>query len=134
LTESIINPGAILLATIIGIGIHLLWYSPALFGNRWQKLAHVSDAEHAMNAAKVLTLGATTLATTIVLAYLITFTGAQTILEGGLVGCFLWFGFVMTLAAQEIAFARVSFAYYAITASYHLVNLVVAGMILSVFR
>jgi hypothetical protein len=84
-----INWFAILAAVIIKQAIGAFWYSPALFGPSWCKLAGVSEAEMKAGLAKALipdVIGSALMA--FVLVHAVHYAGANSWAQGAAVGFF----------------------------------------------
>jgi hypothetical protein len=84
-----INWFAILAAVIIKQAIGAFWYSPALFGPSWCKLAGVSEAEMKAALAKALipdVIGSALMA--FVLVHAVHYAGANSWAQGAAVGFF----------------------------------------------
>jgi hypothetical protein len=115
-----------------------LWYSPALFANRWIALQGKTREEfHAMSGraspmmfVQVFICG---LVIAIVVAIAESRVGALTVATGACVGVLLW------LVAGATSYGTALFSYqpralWAINTGYNLVSMVVAGVILAVWR
>ena len=91
--EFSINWFAILAAVIIKQAIGAFWYSPALFGPSWCKLAGVSEAEMKAGLVKALipdVIGSALMA--FVLVHAVHYVGAHNWAQGAAVGFFNWLG------------------------------------------
>jgi hypothetical protein len=98
-----INALAIVLAFVINMAVGSLWYSPLLVGGPWMKLKGLKteDLKNAGSAMALSSFGGAI--AMIVLAYVVSWSGASTILEGFLVGL------VLTLLAHTVTFNHICF-------------------------
>ena len=107
LQEFPINLFAILAAVIIKQAIGAFWYSPALFGPSWCKLAGVSEAEMKAGLAKALipdVIGSALMA--FVLVHAVHYAGAHSSAPGAAVGFFNWLGFVAVATLGSVTFEK----------------------------
>jgi hypothetical protein len=125
-----INHWATLIAALVGMAIGAFWYSPLVFGRVWIRLAGISEPKGAMRGYIVGFL------LIIVMSYAIAVSvdvaGAQTILSGALVGVFVWFGFVATVALGQVIWEGKPFTLYLINAGHYLISFAVMGGIVAV--
>ena len=121
----------VVLGALAYFAVGALWYSPVLFSKMWAKelgkgMPEKSDAATAM---------ATTLLAMLVLvtveAYFIHATGTSTAWRGAYLGAKIWLGFIATTALINNVFQQASKKLYVIDQGYHLVGLVLAGLILA---
>tara|TARA_Y100000310_G_C20084205_1_gene535268 strand:- start:141 stop:539 length:399 start_codon:yes stop_codon:yes gene_type:complete len=124
-----VNYVSILIASVLSFVVGMLWYSPALFGNKWAKLAGVS-----MGKAKKKSMGSSMLLgfiSTLVLAYvfqyLIETLGYIGAAAGATLGFWLWLGFLATSLIGGVLWEGKSWSLYVLNSAYWLVNLLVIG-------
>ncbi len=133
-----INPLAVLVCTIIYMVLGALWYSPLLFANRWMALMGKSQEEmQQMDYNPVKLYGLTALGALIqcyILAHIVYFADANTIRGGIETGFFIWLGFVAVTNLNLVLFEGRSLGLYIINNGYHLVALVLAATILSLWK
>lgn len=130
-----INLLAVLVSTIMSMVIGFIWYMPNVFGNRWMHMAGVHHDEARKGAARAMAgQFAAALITNYILATFMAATGALSAGDGVAVGFLAWFGFIATAMIGIVLFERKPLKYYAIVAGYHLVNLIVAGIILGAWQ
>jgi len=128
-----INWFAILAAVIIKQAIDAFWYSPALFGPSWCKLADVSGAEMKAGLAKALipdAIGSALMA--FVLIHAVHYAGAQNWVQGAAVGFFNRLGFVAVATLGSVTFEKRSLQLYLINNAYLLLALLLMGAVLAV--
>ena len=121
----------VLLAVIVYFVVGSVWYSSALFAGVWarelgKKTGATGDARTAMFA----TLGAMVVLV-LVEAYMVQATGTSTAWRGAYLGAKLWLGFTATTALINNVFQGASKKLFAIDQGYHLVGMVLAGLILA---
>ncbi len=133
-----INYLAVGVAALATIFIGALWYSPLLFHKLWVK-AHGYSEEKVEQMRK--TAGRAFLVSlfcyvvmAFVLAVLVSYAGASTVLQGALLGFLVWIGFLATLGLTAHMFSEKRWSTYLIDAGYQLVYAVVMGVILAAWR
>ncbi len=114
-------------------GLGMLWYSPVLFGNQWQKLSKIdpkkTDMKKEMPKIFLISILASFISA-VVMAMLLTLTVATTLYEGLVMGFWLWLGFVATTMINGVLYEKKPWALYIITSGYQLAALMVMGAIL----
>lgn len=125
------HPLAIALAFLSTFLLGGLWYSPLLFGKRWQQLVGISDDRIRSTLARTFAIAAGSgLLFSINLGFFVG--GASTVSFGAFAGFAT--GLFMTCAiTTSYVFARRPLALVAIDASYHLVAATIAGTIVGAF-
>ncbi len=133
-----INYLAVGVAALATIFIGALWYSPLLFHKLWVK-AHGYSEEKVEQMRK--TAGRAFLVSlfcyvvmAFVLAVLVSYAGASTVLQGAFLGLLVWIGFLATLGLTAHMFSEKRWSAYLIDAGYQLVYAVVMGVILAAWR
>ena len=129
-----INWFAILAAVIIKQAIGAFWYSPALFGPSWCKLADVSEAVMKAGLAKAFipdAIGSALMA--FVLVHAVHYAGAQNWAQGAAVGFFNWLGFVAVATLGSVTFEKRPLQLYLINNAYLLLALLLMGAVLAVW-
>ena len=127
--------GAAALATIF---IGALWYSPLMFHRAWVK-AHgyseerVDQMRKAAGRAFIVSLLCYSVMA-FVLAILVSYAGASTVLQGAFLGFLAWIGFLATLGLTAHMFSEKPLSTYLIDAGYQLTYAVVMGVILAAWR
>ena len=132
-----INYIAIVVSAIVSMIIGSLWYSPLLFGNLWMKLQGFSKKD--MGKAKQKGMGKLYLAAFIgslltagVLGYLIDMVG-KSVSSGILIALLAWLGFIVTTLLGSVLWEGKPVSLYVLNILFHLVNLVVMGLILGMW-
>jgi len=119
---------------IIKQAIDAFWYSPALFGPSWCKLADVSEAEMKAGLAKALipdAIGSALIS--FVLVHAVHYAGAQNWAQGAAVGFFNWLGFVAVATLGSATFEKRPLQLYLINNAYLLLALLLMGAVLAVW-
>ncbi len=131
--ESNINYLAILVATALSMVIGAAWYSQLMFVKPWMKLIGKTEFQgDTSNLPQLLVITAiANLITAYVLALALSYTQSQGLIEGALLGFWLWVGFVATTSLPNYLFKGQSLQLYLIESSNHLVALVVMGAVLA---
>ena len=123
-----------LAAVIIKQAIDAFWYSPALFGPSWCKLADVSGAEMKAGLAKALipdAIGSALMA--FVLIHAAHYAGAQNWAQGAAVGFFNWLGFVAVATLGSVTFEKRPLQLYLINNAYLLLALLLMAAVPAVW-
>ncbi len=108
----IINPIAVLVATLIGYFLGWAWYSPLLFQKVWMEARGDNGSNSEQNGKKemprIIAYGfATTLATAFSMAVFLSITGANSLTEAFQIGLLLCFGFVVTLKFGDLIYTNI---------------------------
>jgi hypothetical protein len=132
-----VNYLAILACGIVFMIVGALWYSPLLFGKPWMKAMgksqeEIQDMQRGVWKSYIVSLlGALVMA--FVLAHVIDYVKADTVLKGAHTGLWMWIGFVITSSLGGILFEARPKGLYFIYNGYQLVSLVLMGIILAVW-
>ncbi len=130
--EISINYLAVLVCGAASMVVGFFWYGP-LFGKAWMEEVGKTEEElrENFNPGKTYSLSyISAVITAITLAYFLDLTGAQTIMESLRVSIAAWLGFVAALFYLNSLFEEKTVRYVTINTGYHLVNLVIYGIIL----
>jgi uncharacterized protein DUF1761 len=125
---------AILGAAIAKMVLGALWYSPVLFVRPWQRMTGITDEQMKAGMAKALVvdfIGSLVMA--FVLAHVIRYAGATTVLEGLAVGFWCWLGFVAVATVTTVTYERKPFNLFLLSNGYLLIALLAMGAILAVW-
>ena len=132
-----VNYWVVLLAGVVSMALGALWYSPVLFGKEWMKHSKISkkDIEKAkkkgMGKAYFVNL-LSVLVMVYVLAHVVSYVGATSVLGGAVVGAWMWLGFVATVGLNVVLWEGKSLNLYFLNMGYQLVSLIIAGALLAV--
>ena len=133
-----VNYWAILVASVVSFVLGWIWHSPMVFGNMWMKLSGMdkkkADAAKKKGMAKPISFQfVATLVTAYVLAYFVSYAQAKTILDGAMVGLWVWVGFVATEMIGMVIWENKPIELFLIKTGHVLVSLIVMGAILAVW-
>ena len=121
----------ILVAAVVSFVIGMLWYSPALFGKSWMKLAGVKMQGKPKGIGGIMfTAFIANLVMAYVFVYFLNILSYADTVTGVIFGFFLWAGFFATTLLGSVLWEGKPFNLYLINAGYQLVNLVVMGAVL----
>ena len=99
-----VNILAVLVATIIGYVIPMIWYAPGVFGKAWMKYAGIKEMK--MNA-KVMILGFLIgFVFNYVIGLVVGFSEVSTIVDGMIIGFVLWLGLIATSQLDSVLYAK----------------------------
>ena len=129
-----VHLSAVLVAAIVRMVIGAVWYSPALFVKPWYRLTGVTEAQMKAGMAKALAVDFVgSLLMAFVLAHVIRFGGATTVLQGLSVGFFVWLGFVAVVTIGAVTFEGKPLKLFLLNNGYLLLSLLAMGAILAVW-
>jgi hypothetical protein len=131
-----INYLAVLVCGVLSMIVGALWYGP-VFGKLWMKQYGYTEEDLAKDFNPGKTYGLAVLGHIImalVLTYLISLTNAQTISEGFRIAFSCWFGFIAATMFVNKLFSRKSYTLFFIDSAYQLVNMILFGMLLVLWR
>ena len=133
-----VNFIAVLVAAIVMMVLGFVWYSQFAFGKMWMGEAG-TNAKSMADKKKMkqnMTFGIMFIATLVmayVLAHIVSYTQAKTVLEGAQAGFWVWLGFVAPTMLSAVLFSGKSVKLYIIDTAHVLVGLLVMGAILAVW-
>lgn len=132
--EADINYWAVLVAGLSSMVVGAIWYGNMLFAKPWMRLVGKTEEDLKGGVAKAYT---TMILLALVLAYILAhfvdYTGAETWMDGAVTAIWLWLGFVVTTKGADYVFSHKPLKLYLIDVGYHLVEMVVMGIILVVW-
>ena len=129
-----VNVFAILVASVAGMAVGFAWYSNLLFAKAWTKLASTKMGENSTNPFLYVLNFIIYLIICFSLSQLLFYFDISGLWAGIAVGLFAFVGFAGATAFTENLFSGRSWKLFAINYGYQLVNLVVMGAILSLWR
>ena len=130
-----VNYWAILVAGIISFGLGGLWYS-VLFSKQWMSVVGKTEEElkklnKPINFFSTFVLG---LITAYILAFIVMFAGANTLLNGIEVGILCWVGFAGATSYAHSLFGGRPQKLWMIDSGYNLVTFIINGAILAIWK
>lgn len=130
-----INYWAVLVATIVSMAVGSVWYAKPVFGKIWMQLVGLTDDKAKQGAGKAMggmLVGA--FVQVYVLAHIVDYAQAATVIQGLQAGFWLWLGFIAAVSIAEVLFAHRPLKLWLITASYQLVIMLANGAILATWQ
>ncbi len=132
-----INLWAVLAAALASMVLGTLWYGP-LFGKPWMKMVGMTkaDAEKAKKdgmGKTYLLMFVSSFVLAFVLAHVIQAFGAETWQMGLAAGFWTWLGFIATKSMGGQLWRKDSWNLYYLNNGYELLNLLIAGLILTLW-
>jgi hypothetical protein len=126
---------AILIATGIYYGLHMLWYFPFAFGNLWLKLIGKEEIPKEQIIKESIIMVFTALATNFILAYILELTETTEIIIGLFITIILYAGFVVPIAINQALFTgRTNIKLFFIEYGYYLIGFLISGTIISLWQ
>ena len=134
-----INFWAVLTSAIIAMVVGSVWYSPILFGKKWvaliEKETHrtINELKKGTGVAYTITfIGGLIMA--YILAHFLSYANAKTVQDGIQGGFWAWLGFVATTSIGGVLFTKKPFQLFLIDNAYWLLNLLIMGAILAIWK
>lgn len=126
-----VNYFAVIISSILAMGLGFLWYSPVLFGTPWMRLMgftkqSLKKSKKNMGPMYALSFVATIL-TVWILAVVMNLVILSTLGEALELAFFLWLGFEATVMLTEVIFGGKKWGLYAINAGYQLAVVLIAA-------
>lgn len=124
-----VNYISILVASVLSFVVGMLWYSPALFGNKWARLAGIDmkkSKDKSISTSMILGF-LSTLVLASVFQYIMGMLGSSGAAAGAILGFWLWLGFLATSLTGSVLWENKSWSLYVLNSAYWLVNLLVIG-------
>ena len=133
--EVSVNLLAVLIAAVINMAIGALWYSPALFAKAWLVAQGKTPEEIKTSSAGIIyvvnTIGYLVLA--YVLAHVVYFAQAATVVQGAQAGFWVWLGFLVPPLLTVYLFEMRNIKLYFIYIVYQLIALILEGIVLAIW-
>lgn len=121
----------LVLSSLAAIGVAIIWYTPSVFGNTWQKLAGLSDKDlKSRLASKTVITLIMILVTAVVLKRFYVISNPQTLFEAMKVVVWIWLGFIVTYVVAGGSFEKVPYKLMLIDLAGQLVLLMAMGTML----
>jgi len=131
-----VNVVAVIIAAVANFIIGFIWFSPMVFGKRWQKLSGI-DAKKMNEMKKDMPMRyvggiITSLIMAWVLAIIINYAPLATVTTafGALVGFWVWLGFFATSSLGGVLWEGKSIDLWTLNNTLHLIALIVMGAII----
>jgi hypothetical protein len=126
---------AIIVAAIAYFGLGGIWYATPVFGKAWQRAGGTEPPEGGPSAKYYVGPLATCFIATIVTSWLAFSTASNTVGEGIVLGIAVGVGYALTLTLLSGLFEQKPEpgTWIAISGGYHLVGLIIVGIIVSIW-
>ena len=100
----------LVLSSLAAIGVAIIWYTPSVFGNTWQKLAGITDKDikSRLTSKTIITL-IMILVTAVVLKRFYVISNPQTLFEAMKLVVWIWLGFIVTYVVAGGSFEKVPY-------------------------
>jgi hypothetical protein len=126
---------AIFMATLVGVIVSAIWYSPLVFHKLWQQLSGLSDERLKQGFGLSLGLAVLgSLATALCLDGFFNFTGSNSFAMGAMAGLQLFLGLVLPAMVTEHAFGRRPWPLLALNLGPVAINAIVMGGLIASMR
>lgn len=134
----IVNYLAVLVASVVAMGIGMFWYSPSGFGKQWAaqmgwSVAKMKEQMKKATGTTYLTAFAGNVVMAFVLAQLVANIGIVTVGDAVMLGIWAWVGFIATSFLSSVLWEGRTWQLYGINTAYQLVSLVVMSIILTMW-
>jgi hypothetical protein len=124
--------GVIVIA-VIYFFLGAIWYSKILFGNMWMESIGKTEDELEMKPINFIVSFIIAFIMALFLAIVLELIGAINLINGVLIGLVIWIGFVATFGLYDVLYQDKNFKTYIIDILYHLMGLLIAGIILGLW-
>lgn len=128
-----VNYWAVIVATLVAYVISTVWYSPGLFGNRWMKLSKFKKSDIKVGTSTMVIGFIAYFIMNLVIAYLVSFAGINTLAFGLFFGLFLWVGFVATTLITQVLYEGKSVELYLINSVHSLIWMAISAGLFAVW-
>lgn len=123
-----INWWALVVVLAINIILGFLWFGKALFGRRWMQLIGKTEEElKAKQSSGLAPMPILAFIGALILANVVYWAGAATVMEGILVGFWVWLGFYFAPVFMNYLFGQRNVALFWVEGGYTLVTWLIAG-------
>lgn len=131
-----INYLAVLIAALINMFLGMLWYSPYMFGKMWIAALGKSEEELKKSASGPIYIVSMVAALILayVLAHIIIYAQATTVVQGIQTGFWVWVGFTVTTLLPVYLYEKRPMKIYFIYIIYQFIALVLMGLVLAIWK
>ena len=133
-----VNMLSIVLAAVAGMIVGMTWYTPKIFGAQWMKLAGVtpemaeSGKKNMMQSVGIAFFA--NLVSAYVIAQFAAISGATTVVDGVMLGFWLWLGLQMPINIGQVLWEQRPWKIFAINGAYWLVSAIVMATVITLMR
>jgi len=132
-----VNILALIVATIASLIVTVAWYSDYVLGSQWRSYMGNLFVTKPSTKTMVRSFGiqfVLTLITNFILARVLMYANATTWISGIAIAIALWIGFIAATEASAIIWEKKSWKLVAINSGSYLASLIVAGLILAIWK
>ncbi len=134
-----VNYWAVLATGVLSFILGMLWYSPVLFANPWMKELGMTNDDIKKRMDKqgpmIMILGFVGgLITSFVMAHVVIWTDSVSFGAGAVAGFIIWLGFALPLVLGKSLWEAASWKLFWINVGFFLVDFLLIGGILAVWR
>jgi hypothetical protein len=129
-----VNWLAVLVAAVAYFAVGGLWYSPVLFAKPWMAASGITPEQAQGPGALYAVSFVFQFLASLALALIAVATSAESVADGIVLGLVVGIGFVLTSVGVTQMFSNAPAVLQAINIGYHLVGLMVAGIIVAPWR
>lgn len=122
-----VNYLAVIVAALVPMALGALWYSPILFARPWLTAVGRSQEELSGASLGYALSAVAALVTSYMLARVVGWAEADSLVDGALAGLLVWVGFVATVLAVTTYFGGRPRVLWFINAGYQAVSLLLMG-------
>ncbi len=128
-----VNIVAFVVAAVVSWIIGAVYYAPPIFGKTWASLQNKKTEELRGTGPGYLITLVGSFIEAFVLAVFIGYASARTLLDGAMIGLWVWFGFGITSTVAEVVFGTKPYKLYLLNNGYALISFLVMGAIIGAF-
>ena len=122
-------------AAVVALVIGFIWYSPAVFGNRWMAYLGTTQAQLGNPGPTGLAVGVVaSLLNAWVLAVLSLNLDGKSLTDGVLLGVLAWLGFMATITAAQVSFEKKPWGLWVLNNAHNLLVQVIMAAIVTAWR
>ena len=130
--EASINYLAVFVASVVNMAVGYVWYHQKTFGTAWMNMVGMTEEKAKQGAGMAMGgMFVVALVSNFVLAHFVDYTQATSFVDGMRTGFWLWLGFSGAVLFTMVAFERRPGKWFAITAGYQLLVLLINGALLA---
>ena len=134
---SAIDISAVVVATVMSMGLGLIWYAPWVFGPVWKRSSEEKKEKDGLPQSPSWISYLASFVMTFISAYIIgaLFGSLLVVTIGGmiLVGVCMWAGFVLPVKLADLFYGREDISSFSVIVGYHLLSLVLMSVVIGVF-
>ncbi len=128
-----VNLWIILISTVLYFGLGALWYSPLLFAKPWMAMNGFSQDDLEDKPLNYILTGINILISVTILGWLMGQLNGMDVPTGISLAVLGWIGFRGTTSLTNYLFESKPIALWLLNSGYHLVGLVIAGVLFGLF-